>query len=84
MSEFRAQIFGNVAVATFYLVGTEIRDDKVRDITNRVTAFWVKSDGEWKEAHHHESPLLGGGVETGKESRQGRGRKPAAAMADRS
>ena len=61
MSDFRAQIFGNVAVATFYLVGTETRDGKVRDITNRVTAVWVKSDGEWKEAHHHESPLLGAG-----------------------
>ena len=60
MSDFRAQIYGNVAVATFYLVGTETRDGKVRDITNRVSAVWVKSDGEWKEAHHHESPLLGG------------------------
>ena len=60
MSNFRAQIYGNVAVATFYLVGTETRDGKVRDITNRVSAVWVKSDGEWKEAHHHESPLLGG------------------------
>ena len=62
MSNFNAQIYGNVAVATFYLVGTETRDGKVRDITNRVSAVWVKSDGEWKEAHHHESPLLGGGV----------------------
>ena len=60
MSNFRVQIYGNVAVATFYLVGTETRDGKVRDITNRVSAVWVKSDGEWKEAHHHESPLLGG------------------------
>lgn len=59
MSDFNVQLFGNVAVATFYLVGTETRDDKTRDITNRVTAIWVKSDGEWKEAHHHESPLLG-------------------------
>ena len=62
MSNFSAQIYGDVAVATFYLVGTETRDGKVRDITNRVSAVWVKSDGEWKEAHHHESPLLGGGV----------------------
>ena len=60
MSNFRAQIYGNVAVATFYLVGTETRDGKGRNITNRVSAVWVKSDGEWKEAHHHESPLLGG------------------------
>ncbi len=62
MSNFNAQIYGNVAIATFYLVGTETRDGKVRDITNRVSAVWVKNDGEWKEAHHHESPLLGGEV----------------------
>ena len=62
MSNFRAQIYGDVAVATFYLVGTQTRDGKVRDITNRVSAVWINSDGEWKEAHHHESPLLGGGV----------------------
>ena len=61
MSNFNAQIYGNVAVATFYLVGTEARDGNIRDITNRVSAVWVKSDGDWKEVHHHESPLLGRG-----------------------
>ena len=58
MSNFDAQIYGNVAVATFYLVGTETRGGKARDITNRVSAVWVKSGDEWKEAHHHESSLL--------------------------
>ncbi len=57
MSNFDAQIYGNVAVATFYLVGTYTRGGKVRDVTNRVSAVWVKSDRDWKEAHHHESPL---------------------------
>ena len=61
MSDFNAQIYGNAAVATFYLVGTEARDGNIRDITNRVSAVWVKSDGEWKEVHHHESPLVGRG-----------------------
>jgi len=61
MSSFNVQLYGDVAVATFFLVGTETRDGKVRDITNRVSAIWVKSGNEWKEAHHHESPLLGGG-----------------------
>ena len=61
MSSFNVQIYGDVAVTTFYLVGTETRDGKVRDITNRVSAIWVKSGSGWKEAHHHESPLLGGG-----------------------
>ncbi len=58
MSNFNAQIYGNVAVATFYLVGTNTYGEKTRNVTNRVTAVWVKDGGEWKEAHHHESPLL--------------------------
>jgi hypothetical protein len=24
-----------------------------------VSAVWRWQDGEWKEAHHHESPLIG-------------------------
>ncbi len=58
MTDFNAQIYGNVALATFYLVGTVTRSGKTRNMTNRVSAVWVKSGSEWKEAHHHESPLL--------------------------
>ena len=60
MTNFNAQIYGNVALATFYLVGTATRGGNTRNITNRVSAVWVKSGSEWKEAHHHESPLLSG------------------------
>jgi len=58
MSNFDAQIYGNVAVATFYLVGTNTVGGKTRNVTNRVSAVWVKDGSEWKEAHHHESPLM--------------------------
>ena len=58
MSDFDAQIYGNVAVATFYLVGTTTVGGKTRNVTNRVSAVWVKDRSEWKEAHHHESPLM--------------------------
>jgi ketosteroid isomerase-like protein len=57
MSNFDAHIYGNVAVATFYLVGTQTYGGETSNITNRVSAVWVKSGNEWKEAHHHESPL---------------------------
>ena len=57
MTDFRAQIYGDVAVATFYLVGTYGEGDETRPVTNRVSAIWVKTGDEWKEAHHHESPL---------------------------
>ena len=57
MSDFNVQIHGNVAIATFYLVGKHTTDGKTRNVTNRVSAVWVKDGREWKEAHHHESPL---------------------------
>ncbi len=57
MTNFNAQIYGNVALATFYLVGTHTYGGKTRNVTNRVSAVWVKDGSEWKEAHHHESPL---------------------------
>jgi ketosteroid isomerase-like protein len=60
MSDFNAQIYGNVAVATFYLVGTQTYGGKTRNVTNRVSAVWVKDGSGWKEAHHHESPLRAG------------------------
>jgi len=60
MSNFNAQIYGNVAVATFYLVGTHTYGGKIRNVTNRVSAVWVKDGSEWKEAHHHESPFRAG------------------------
>jgi ketosteroid isomerase-like protein len=58
MTNFNVQIYDGVALATFYLVGTQTRGSKTRDITNRVSAVWVKVGREWKEAHHHESQLL--------------------------
>ena len=60
MSNFNAQIYGNVAVATFYLVGTHTYSGKTRNVTKRVSAVWVKDGSEWKEAHHHESRFRSG------------------------
>ncbi len=57
MTNFKAQIYDDVAVVTFYVVGTYGEGDKTRPVTNRVSAVWVKTGSEWKEAHHHESPL---------------------------
>ena len=59
MSHFNAQIYGDVAVATFYLVGTHTWAGETKHGTWRVTAVWVRKGDEWKEAHHHESPLIG-------------------------
>ena len=59
MSHFNAQVYGDVAVATFYLVGPRTLEGETTNSTSRVTAVWVRQAGEWKEAHHHESPLMG-------------------------
>ena len=57
MTNFKAQMYDNVAVVTFFLVGTYGEGDETRPVANRASAVWIKSSGEWKEAHHHESPL---------------------------
>ncbi len=58
VNHFNAQIYGDVAVATFYLVHTGIMGERDEPFhTSRVTAVWMRESGEWKEAHHHESPL---------------------------
>lgn len=49
MKHFSAQLYGDVGIALFYLDGLEG--------TARVSAVWVWRDGEWLEAHHHESWL---------------------------
>lgn len=59
MSDFHAQIYGDVAVATFYLTGIRTLNGESVNSTSRVTAVWVWQGGEWREAHHHESPLKG-------------------------
>ena len=57
MNHFNAKIYGDVAVATFYLVGTHSWGGETKNGTWRVTAVWVRQGQEWKEAHHHESPI---------------------------
>jgi ketosteroid isomerase-like protein len=57
MTNFKAQMYDDVAVVTFFLVGTYGEGDKTRQVTNRASAVWIKTSGEWKEAHHHESQL---------------------------
>lgn len=59
VNDFTAQIYGNVGIATFYLVGSVTTDAQSTRGTWRVTAVWVHEDGQWREAHHHESPLGG-------------------------
>jgi ketosteroid isomerase-like protein len=53
-----AQVYGNTGIATYYLVGSVTIGTSTTSGTWRVTEVWVRQGNEWKEAHHHESPLL--------------------------
>jgi ketosteroid isomerase-like protein len=55
-----AQVYGNVGVSTFYLVGSLTANGNTTKGTWRVTEVWVKQGNDWKEVHHHESPLVPG------------------------
>lgn len=55
-----AQVHGNVGISTFYLVGSVTAGGNTTKGTWRVTEVWVKQGNDWKEVHHHESPLLTG------------------------
>ncbi|HSM06552.1 MAG TPA: nuclear transport factor 2 family protein [Longimicrobiales bacterium] len=59
INHFNAQVYGDVAVLTFYLVGPRTVAGVTEDIATRVTAVWVREGDDWKEAHHHESRLAG-------------------------
>ena len=58
MSNYDAVIYDDWAIVTFYLSGTHTRNGKAHNVVNRVSAVWIKKEGKWQEAHHHESPLL--------------------------
>lgn len=60
MTHFNVEIYEDVAVATFYLVGTQTINGESSALNNRVSAVWVREGSSWKEAHHHESRLLPG------------------------
>lgn len=71
--EFRAEVTphdievvlrDDVALALFYLDGTFTWPGGVTlEGPWRVTEVWIREDGEWKELHHHDSPLRAGAGE---------------------
>ncbi len=62
--DFTIDLYGDVAVAAFYAEGsTTWPDGRVVEGPRRVTAVWIWDGGEWKEAHHHDSPLVSASAE---------------------
>ncbi len=57
--DLTVDLYGDVAVAAFYAEGSVTwPDGRVVEGPRRVTAVWIWDGGEWKEAHHHDSPLV--------------------------
>jgi len=62
--DLTVDLYGDVAVAAFYLEGSVTwPDGRVVEGPRRVTAVWIWDGGEWKEAHHHDSPLVSASAE---------------------
>ncbi len=53
------RIYGNAAVVTGYLTGTNTAPDgTVNQLRQQRTGVWIKQGGQWKEVHRHGSQLL--------------------------
>jgi uncharacterized protein (TIGR02246 family) len=59
--DVHVQVFGDIAIAAFFIDGSATYADGTTDTrTRRVTEVWIRNAaGAWQEAHHHESPLEG-------------------------
>ena len=59
LRHLEVEIYGNlVAVSTSYMVVTiTFPDGTTQQIANRRTGVLIKQGGQWKEVHHHGSPL---------------------------
>ena len=50
--------FNSTAVVNCYVVGTATSaDGTIRQVNWQRSAVMIKQDGQWKEVHHHRSPL---------------------------
>ncbi len=60
LRHLQVRIYGDAAVVTGYITGTETNPDgSVVQTMNRRTAVLIRQGGEWKEVHSHASPVVG-------------------------
>jgi len=56
---FEVKVYGNTAVTTCYMVGTQtLPDGTTHQVNSQRTAVLIKQGGQWKEVHVHVSPLM--------------------------
>ena len=60
ITHMEVEVYGNTAVVTGYLTGSRTQPNgTVNQMRDRRTGVFVKQGGQWKEVHHHQSPLRG-------------------------
>jgi ketosteroid isomerase-like protein len=56
IEDLEVRAYGDAAISTFYRIGTVREPDGTTlELHLRISGVWVRSDGEWKLAHRHES-----------------------------
>ncbi len=59
LQHMEVKVYGNAAVVTGYLTGTDTAPDgTVTQVREQRTGVLIKQGGQWKEVHRHSSPLL--------------------------
>jgi len=59
LQHMEVKVYGNAAVVTGYLTGTNTAPDgTVTQTRERRTGVLIKQGGQWKEVHRHASPLF--------------------------
>ncbi len=59
LQHMEVKVYGNAAVVTGYLTGTNTAPDgTVVQTRERRTGVLIKQGGQWKEVHRHASPLF--------------------------
>ena len=56
VKDLKIDVFGNIAVATYYPFVTFIKDGEIRTASGRQTLVFLKTDDGWKIIHEHGTP----------------------------
>jgi len=58
ITHMKVRVYGNAAVVTGYMTGTRTAPNgTVIQHRDRRTGVMIKQGGQWKEVHHHNSPI---------------------------
>jgi len=56
VQDLKVDVFGNVAIATYYPKVTFVKEGETRNVSGRQTLVFLKTDEGWKIVHEHGTP----------------------------